>query len=531
MSMSARNSNYIHLSCHAQSQIAMKLIWKRKKTINFAARVKCYVAACWRLGAALLLLLSGCAVGPDFVHPNPPNLQHYTKQGQPTDTVAEGQRQTFILKKTVAADWWRMFNSDELNRAVEEAVRNNANLASAQASLRQSQDILKAGYGVFYPSIGLGFSAERQKTSLLRIGVNAVSGVFNLFTLSTAISYSLDVFGGNRRTVEALAAQTDYQQYALLATYLTLTGNVVNTLIARAAYQAQIQATEELIARQKEQLAIAQAQVLAGTAAYASVLSIQSQIAANEAMIPTLRQKADQAEHLLATLVGRAPAEFNAPAIDIAGFTLPQQLPLSLPSDLVRQRPDILAAESQLHIASANIGVATAPLFPSFNINGSYGVNSTTMGNLTNSNNAFWSVGPAVNFPLFQGGATWYQRNAAMEAYQKSLADYRQTVLNAFAQVADTLNALEHDAQSLQAQADALHAAEQALNLLQANYRAGIVGYLDVLVANVQFYQAKINYLQALAQRYQDTTALFLALGGGWWNTSALGGPLPGKQE
>jgi NodT family efflux transporter outer membrane factor (OMF) lipoprotein len=485
-----------------------------------------------RSSAILLLLLTGCAAGPNFERPAAPEVTGYIHERIPAATVAaETERQTFHAGGTIAADWWLLFHSTELDAVVKQAIANNATLQSAQASLRQSQENLKAGYGVFYPSLDAGFSAMRQRTSPLRLGINTAGGLFNLFTLSTTISYALDVFGGERRTVEALAAQADYQNYAMLATYLTLTGNVVNTVIARAAYQAQIRAIEELIARQKEQLDIAETQASAGTAAYSSVLSINSQLASSEATVPVLRQKSDQAEHLLASLTGSMPVNWQAPTLDLSALVLPQELPLSLPSDLVRQRPDILEAESLLHQASAGIGIATAALFPSFNLSGAYGWNNRTIGSLTASDAKFWDIGPSVNIPLFHGGSLLHRRQASIEAYRKSLADYRQAVLNAFSQVADVLTALEHDAQFLQAQTQALNSARQALALVQANYRAGLVSYLDVLTADTQFYQAQINHVQAVAQRYQDTTALFLALGGGWWENPPYAGGESGKKE
>jgi NodT family efflux transporter outer membrane factor (OMF) lipoprotein len=239
---------------------------------------------------------------------------------------------------------------------------------------------------------------------------------------------------------------------------------------------------------------------------------------ATEATIPQLQQKVAQAEHLLATLTGRTPAEWAPPHIALADLKLPTELPVTLPSDLVRQRPDILMAEEQLHSASAEIGAATAALFPSFNLNGTYGVNNTSIGDLFNGAGAFWSLGANVAAPLFQGGSLWFKRKAAIEAYHQSLATYRQTVLDAFAQVADVLRALEHDAEALRSQSQALAAAEETMQLIQANYQAGLANYLQVLVANSQYHQAKIGYLQAVAQRFQDTVALFVALGGGWWS-------------
>jgi NodT family efflux transporter outer membrane factor (OMF) lipoprotein len=241
-------------------------------------------------------------------------------------------------------------------------------------------------------------------------------------------------------------------------------------------------------------------------------------LAAFEATLPPLRQKLDQAGHLLATLAGRLPAEWTPPQIALTDITLPTELPISLPSDIVRQRPDILASEAQLHSASADIGVATAALFPSFTLSGSYGFNNSSIGDLLKSGSNIWSLGANVTTPLFHGGTLWFHRKAAIEAYQQSLAGYRQTVLSAFAQVADTLRALEHDAEGLHAQSQALDAAGEALQLIHVNYQAGTANYLQVLVADYQYHQAKIGYLQAQAQRLQDTVALFVALGGGWWN-------------
>jgi NodT family efflux transporter outer membrane factor (OMF) lipoprotein len=477
-------------------------------------------AACAVLAAAGVLLLDGCALGPDFVRPEASPVQQYTHGKEPTGTIsAEGQAQRFSPGAKIAGDWWRLFNSSKLDAVIKEALVNNPNLQAAQASLRQSQDNLQAGYGVFYPQVNAGFGATRQLYSPLKVGQNAAGSIFNLFTLSASVSYAIDVFGGARRGLESLQAQTDVQRYTVVATYLALSGNIVNTLIARAGYSAQIEATERLIDSLKEQVRITEVQASAGTVPYSTVLSVRSQLAATEATIPPLRQKLDQAEHLLATLAGKAPAEWASPQLELAELTLPADLPLTLPSELVRQRPDILAAESALHSASANIGVATAALFPSFTLNGDYGANNTTFGNLGSDNSKFWSLGPSVLAPIFDGGTLRFRRKAAIEAYGQSQASYRQTVLGAFAQVADTLRGLEHDAETLRAQSGQLAAAQEALRLVQINYQTGIVNYLSVLNADSQYYQAKIGFLQTRAQRLQDTVALFVALGGGWWNT------------
>jgi len=468
-------------------------------------------------------MLGACAAGPDFVRPAPPDTDRYTREPLAAATVAaDGQTQRFLPGTAITANWWRLFNSAQLDAVVRLAIANNPTLQASEASLRQSQDNLRAGYGVFFPQIEAGLDGRRQRTAPLQQGSQTPGTIFNLITLSGTISYAIDVFGGERRAVEGLRAQTDYQRYASMAAYLTLSANVVNTSIARAAYAAQISATKQLIELENLQLHLTEAQVRAGTAPYTNVLSMRSLIAANQASLAPLKQKISQAEHLLATLEGVVPSKATLPDIDLAALSLPVDLPVSLPSDLVRQRPDILSAEAQLHVASANIGIATAMMFPSFSLSGTYGAAGSNLGNLSSASGRFWSIGPSATVPLFQGGSLWYGRKAAIDAYQQSQANYRQTVLSAFAQVADSLQALEHDAEALQAHVEAQRAAGDALKLLQANYQAGLVAYLDVLTADVQFHEATIAYLQAVAQRYQDTVALFVALGGGWWD-----GPRP----
>jgi NodT family efflux transporter outer membrane factor (OMF) lipoprotein len=465
-----------------------------------------------------LFSLSGCAVGPDFVRPEPPQVDHYTQGKDPTVTVyADGKVQYFKQSAQIVADWWRLFNSTRLDAVVKEAISNNQSLQAAQAALRQSQDNLRAGYGVFFPQIDAGFDATRQKFSPARFGQRSTGSIFSLFTLSATVSYVLDVFGGERRAVESLRAQEDLQRFTVTGTYLALTGNIVNTIVAQAAYREEVIATEQIIRLLSEQTSITEAQAEAGIVPYANALSLRSQLAAFEATLPPLRQKINQAGHLLATLAGRTPAEWLPSQINLADLTLPTDLPITLPSHFVRQRPDILAAEAQLHSSSAEIGVATAALFPSFTLNGAYGLNNISINELFNKS-SFWSLGANLSAPLFHGGTLWYQRKAAIEAYRQFLAGYRQTVLNAFAQVADILRALEHDAEALRAQSQAVDASGEALRLIHVNYQAGTVNYLQILIADYQYHQAKIGFIQAQAQRFQDTVALFVALGGGWWN-------------
>ncbi|MEN6620742.1 MAG: efflux transporter outer membrane subunit, partial [Smithella sp.] len=467
----------------------------------------------------LFLGLIGCAVGPDFEYPKPPSIERYTFNPIPESTIsADGKTQRFEPNARIISEWWKLFNSPVLNKVIKDALENNQNLQAAQANLRQSQNLLRAGYGVFYPQLDATAEASRQQISSPSSGGFFPSSIFNLFTLSAAVSYTLDIFGGQRRTVESLGADVDYQRAIAWATYINLSANVVNTVIARAGYQEQINATQELIKLQQEQIKITDARVRAGLIPYVNIVTLQSQLAAYEATLPPLQQKINQSQHLLATLMGCTPAECNPQPVELAALALPGKLPITLPSKLVRQRPDILAAEAQLHSASANIGVATAALFPSFTLSGTYGVSSNTAGDLFKNDSVFWNFGANATAPLFRGGTLWFRRKAAIDAYHVASANYRQTALSAFAQIADTLRALEHDAESVKAQLYSLDKATESLQLIQKNYEAGLANYVQVLIVDIQFYQARIGYIQAQTQRLQDTVALFTALGGGWWN-------------
>ena len=462
------------------------------------------------------MMLTSCMVGPDFIKPKAPAVERYTQDVLPNETmIADGLMQHFELGAKVNADWWRLFKSTQLNIFVSKALANNLTLQSAQANLRQSQANLQAGYGVFFPQIDAGFTPVRQQFSPARFGNNSASSIFNLYTFSTTVSYTLDVFGGERRNVESLEAQKDLQRYTEQGTYLTLTGNIINAVIAKAAYQAEVETTEQWLALMQKQIKLTETQVSAGTVSYQAVVSLRSQLALVAATLPALKQKLNQTEHLQANLVGLTPADWQSPTIKLADLTLPLNIPVSLPSELVHQRPDILAAEAQLHSDSAKIGVATAGLFPNISLSGSFGYNNQSLLDLFMSKGNIWSM--AANFaqPLFHGGTLWFGRKAAIATHEKSLAIYQQTVVSAFTQVADALSALQHDAELVAAQRQSLEAADDALRLVTANYQAGLVNTQQVLIIESQRLQAKLAYLSAIAQRYQDTVAFFVALGGG----------------
>jgi NodT family efflux transporter outer membrane factor (OMF) lipoprotein len=477
-------------------------------------------------GGVLSVLLASCAVGPNFVRPTAPTVEGYLPAGSGSATAnADDTAQRFIAGEPVAADWWKLFHVADLDATVSEALKRNQTLAAASSSLRQSEDALRAGNGVFFPNVSADAGASRQLYSPLKIGEKAPGSIFNLFTVSGTVGYLVDVFGGARRQTEALRAQVDVERNAAVAAYLTLTANVVNTSIARAAYRAEVAATRAGVEAASEQLKLTEVQAAAGTIPYAVVLGQRSQLAALQASLAPLELRADQADHLLAVLVGRSPAEWSPPDIALADFALPTDLPVSVPSALVRQRPDVLEAEGELHVASAQIGVATAALFPTLTLNGSLGNNALTWNSLGQKAGNGWSSGADLSVPVFQGGTTWYTRKAAIDAYHAALADYHQTVLTAFQQVADSLRALDHDAESVSATDSAARAARTLLDLSRANYQAGLSDYLAVLTATSNYETAQLAYLAAAGQRLQDTVALFVALGGGWWNAPQ---PVPG---
>jgi NodT family efflux transporter outer membrane factor (OMF) lipoprotein len=464
-----------------------------------------------------LLLLSGCAVGPDFVKPESAAVKSYDLKGLPKQANA-GQSAAPRFNEGVgpAAYWWRAFDSCKLDAVVALGLEDNPGLQAAEASLRASRENLSAGAGIFYPQVSATFSQSRGNTVSGSAGSVKTGSAINLSTLSASVSYALDLFGGQRRSVEALGAQVDVQRAQTLGVYMTLTGNIVNTSIAIAAYREELDEFNQLILVEKDQISIATKQYQAGIAPYSSVLALQNQLASLEASIPPVRQRLSQAEHLLATLVGKTPAEWEVPDLHLSGLSLPERVPLSLPSALVRQRPDILAAEAQLHAANAQIGVATAALFPSFTLTGSYGRSSSLMHELADPGNMVWGIGGNIAEPVFNGGALRAKRRAAIDLRDQHLALYRQTVLSAFAQVADFIRALEHDAEQLQAELQTVQNSKIALDLVQDNYKAGMVNYLQVILADIQYRQARIGYLQARAQQMQDIAAMYVALGGGW---------------
>ena len=469
-------------------------------------------------GGWVALLVASCAVGPKYTRPEAPATAGYAARPLAPAGERKGQSQTFVVSDGLAADWWRLLHAPAVDALVAEALAHSPTIDAAQAALRRSQASLRAGYGIFFPQADLSAGVSRQRYSPARIGSPLPASEFNLFTVSGSVTYPLDLWGGQRRAVEALGAQAEGARFALVGARLVLSSNVVNAAIAAAAYRAQLDATRELVALEADQVELGQAQAEAGTVPWASVLSLQSQLAATRATLPAQQQRLRQAEDLLATLTGHFAGAWSPPAVARGELTLPAEGPGSLPARLVRQRPDVLIAEAQLHASTAQIGVATAAMLPNVSLGASYGANNPALADLTAGNSIFWTLLAGVTQPLFRGGMLYYQRQAAVAARDQALANYRQTVLAAIEQVADSLQALGNDAQAATAQDEALRSAGDAFGLVQINYQAGLANYLQVLTANEQLLQTRLAVIQAQAQRLQDTVALFAALGGGWWN-------------
>lgn len=479
-----------------------------------------------KINAAMIILLclglNACMVGPNFRSPTPPKVKRYTETALPKKTAhspgVAGEEQTFLKNKDIPLLWWELYHSPVINKLIRKGLACNPSIASATAALREAQENVNVQIGnSLWPSFNASGYAQRQRYSTLAIGGGDNGLTFNLFAASVNVAYTLDVFGGARREIESLRAQVDYEQFEVIAAYLTLTSNIVTTAINIASYQEQIKATVELIKIQQDVLDILTTQYRLGGISQANVLTQQTTLEQTKASLPPLEKSLAQAKHSMSALVGSFP-DGPLPQIDLNRLKLPRKIPLSIPSRLVRQRPDIRASEALLHAACAEIGVATANLFPQFTINGTYGWLNTALSTLFASQNRVWSIIGQVTQPIFQGGALLASRRAKIAAYQQAEAQYRQTVLQGFQNVADSLRALETDARALKSQTAAEAAARSSLNLTLSQYRLGGTTYINLLNAQEQYQQTRINRIQAQAARFSDTAALFQSLGGGWWH-------------
>lgn len=484
---------------------------------------------------ATLLGLAACAVGPDFHSPAAPKEAGYTPEApvNPVSTAntMAGSSQRFDAGRDLPGEWWTLFHSPALDGLVKRALAANPDLDAAQAALRQARENLYAGQGALFPTAGASFQPSRQKISGAAFGLPNESPTLSLVTAQLNVSYDLDVWGGTRRQIESLAAQADYQRFELEATYLTLTSNLVVAAVNEASLRGQIAATQDIIRADTDQLDVVRRQFSIGGASRADVLQQEATLAQSRAGLPPLQKQLAQQRDQLAALVGGFPSEALAARFQLTDLHLPEDLPVSLPSQLVAQRPDIRAAEAQFHAASANLGVAVANQLPQFSISGSVGSESLGFADLFTAGTGVWTIAGSITQTLFDAGTLQHKKRAAAAALEQTAAQYRSTVIKAFQNVADALRALQSDADLVHEQAAAERSASDSYGLARMQYRDGAINYLTLLNADRTWQQARLNLVQAQALRFSDTAALFQALGGGWWHRSDVAQPTHGPDR
>jgi len=471
----------------------------------------------------LAALVAGCAVGPDFVPSPAPEVGRYTPEPLASQTssadVDKGRSQHFANGKDIPAEWWRLFRSPPLNSLINKALAANPNLQAALAALRVARENVYAQQGKYFPTIQANFNPSRQQTaSNLSSPLSSGDNLFNLYTAQVLVSYTLDTWGLNRRTVESLQAQADTQRFQAEAAFLTLTSNVVVAAIQEASLRGQIEATNKLIDINSKILEVLRRQFMEGYANRSDVAAQEAALAQIRVTLPPLRKALAQQRDLLAALAGRFPSEEPPEIFKLTAIRLPGEVPVSLPSGLVQQRPDVRAAEEQLHAASAQIGVATANMLPQFTINGARGYTATDFAALWTPSGLFWTAAANATQPLFDGFTLLHQKRAAEAAYDQAAQQYRATVLGAFQNVADALRAIQNDADAVKAASDFERAAKISLDLATQQMQSGNANVLLLLTAQQTYQQAVIGLVLAQANRLSDTAALFQALGGGWWN-------------
>jgi NodT family efflux transporter outer membrane factor (OMF) lipoprotein len=468
--------------------------------------------------------------GPDLLSPAPPEEKAYTGPGDPIPPPATAAKshsaQRVALGAKVKDDWWTLFHSPALDATMRQGLADSPTIAEATATLAQGRELTAAIAGGLLPQVDLGAQVGREAVNVEVSGVNRPAIPVNIYGVGPSVSYALDVFGVIKRQVEAQAAQADVSNYQLAAAYLALTGNITTEAIVIAGLRAQIKAVEDILANDQQNLDLVKTAQAGGTATMVDVTTAQSQLANDRTLLPPLRQQLSVARDALRVFVGKTPADWSPPDFDLRALALPPVVPVSLPSDLVRQRPDILAAEAQLHVAAAQLGVATANLYPSFTLTAAFAQQATDITNLTGPY-AGWNALANMTAPIFHGGTLHAQQRAAQDLLDSSWAAYRQTVIRSFGQVADQLQALVHDDESVKTQQAALTSAEQALKLARLSYEAGNSTLLQLLDPERQREQAVLGLVRAQTQRLADTAQLLVALGSGWWNTAPA---VPGSE-
>lgn len=477
---------------------------------------------------AAAILVCGCTVGPNFHRPAAPADAGFAPKPLPSVSASAvvygGAAQRLLSGRDVQFDWWTSFQCPQLNSLVAQAIRANPTIESAKAALRQAHELTLAAHATFFPTVQGSATPSRSLTAIGAVSAASASGsaYYTLHTLQVSVSYAPDVFGATRRSVESQQAQEDMQRFELEAAYLTLASNVVAAAIQEISTRAQIAATEDIIDVNRKSLAILHIQQANGYAMGIDVAAQEAALAAVEQTLPPLQKQLEQTRDLIRVLAGNLPNQEVAETFTLASIHLPEDLPVSLPSKIVEQRPDVRAAEEQMHSASASVGAAVAAVLPQFSLTPFIGTQANSISGLFGPETAFWSLTGTATQTLFDGGALLHKKRAADEALVQSAAQYRSTVISAFQNVADTLHALFSDADLLKAAVASELAAKHTLDLTRQQSQVGYVNFLTLLQAEQTYQTAIISRVQAQASRFSDTAALFQALGGGWWNRTEL---------
>ena len=471
-------------------------------------------------------LLASCAAGPDFESPTLTSNASLTSAALPSKLttvpgIVGGSSQGFVNGLQVPADWWTLFQSKDLNTIVDTALHKNPSLQAADAALRTAQASARAQTGIYFPSVGINASAARQQVPPAYFGQSSGDpSVYTLYNANVSVGYKVDLFGSSRRLVESAKAQAEFQQFQLEATYLSLTSNVVNAAIREAAQREQLEATQTILQSQQNLAKLIEQQFTIGTVSKIDTSSQNTLVANSQSQLYAYDKNLSVTRNMLIAYTGNYPGTANLPQFRLANLHLPSEIPTVIPSDLIRQRPDIRAAEAALKASNAQVGVATANLLPQLNLTAAYGSEALTTAALFGPGTTMWSLGAGLFQPIFQGGTLRAQRDAAKAAYEQAAANYQGTVVNAFQEVANALKALEVSANTLASASAAEKNAGVNLDLVTQQYKLGTTNYLAVLNSQTQYQQAKINLIQAQADRYTSTAALYAAVGGGWWNRS-----------
>jgi NodT family efflux transporter outer membrane factor (OMF) lipoprotein len=470
----------------------------------------------------LALLVAACTVGPDFQAPAPPAGTRVTEAPVPDRTVAAatpgGDSQSLTSDRDIPGDWWALFHSPQITELVTRALKANPDVAAAQATLRQAKETTRAEQGALMPAVSGSVQSERARESFAALGFGNGSTTYSVTSGALNVSYTLDAFGGIRRQIEQLNAQAEYQRFELEATDLTLAANLINAAITEASLRAQIETTHDIIKADTDALNLVRRRFQLGGVSQVDVLQQQSLLDAQVATLPGLQKQLQQTRNQLSVYLGGHPDQYSTPTLDLNSLTLPADLPVSLPSKLVEQRPDIRAYGALLHSATAAVGVATANMLPQISLTGSYGRDGSNIPNVFTPAGIVWSIAGSLTQPIFEGGTLTARKKAAQAALEVAAAQYSSTVNTAFQNVANALVAIERDAETLQAALAAQKTAASSLAVARSQYEAGAGTYLNVLTAEQADFSSRLNLITARTARFTDTVALFQALGGGWWN-------------